>query len=75
MHSNTEYIIHAILLIFQLHINDKQLLSLLSSDKKYSVTIEFLLSIFVLHHCEQMETDSDLIGQLPIIDRPASVVL
>jgi len=24
---------------------------------------------------EQMETDSDLIGQLPIIDRPASVVL
>lgn len=31
--------------------------------------------MFCLHYCEQMETDSDSIGQQPIIDRPASAVL
>lgn len=77
MHGNEkkECIIHAILLLF------KWIGCILITSSSHPRLMEIFHNsrvstvMFCLHHCEQMETDSDSIGQLPIIDRPASAVL
>ncbi len=77
MHGNEkkECIIHAILLYFKwsgciliTSSSHARLMEIFGNSRVPTVML-------CLYYCEQMETDSDSIGQQPIIDGPASAVL